>query len=72
MFETNGVHVIVRPSDNPLGVFLLQQMLQSEYVEPMDGFLSYNYKTDYVKEKITEWVKSDPSAQSMLLKYALA
>ena len=70
-FETNGVHVSVRPSDNALGVFLLQQMLQSEYVEPKGGFLTYSYKADETKELIAEWVKSDPSAQSMLLKYAL-
>ena len=71
-FETNGVHVIVRPGDNPLGVFLLQQMLQTEYVDPGKGFLTYSYKADYTKEKIEEWVKSDPSALSILLKYALA
>lgn len=71
-FETNGVHVIVRPGDNPLAVFLLQQMLQSEYVDPGNGFLTYSYKADYTKEKIKQWVKSDPSVQDMLIKHALA
>ena len=71
-FETNGVHVIVRPGHNPLGVFLLQQMLQSGYVDSKGGFLTYSYKADETKELISEWVKSDPSALSMLLKYALA
>lgn len=71
-FEANGVHVIVRPGHSPLGVFLLQQMLQSNYVERLSDFESYSYKTDETKELISEWVKSDPSALSMLLKHALA
>ena len=71
-FESNGVHVIVHPNDNPMGVFLLQQMLQSDYVERLGDFQSYSYKADATKELITEWVKSDPSVQLMLLKYALA
>ena len=71
-FETNGVHVIVRPGDNPLAVFLLQQMLQSDYVERLNDFSSYSYKTDATKELIERWVKSDPSVLSMLLKHALA
>ena len=71
-FETNGVHVIVHPGDNPLGVFLLQQMLQSGYIDPGKGFHTYSYKADYTKEKIEEWVRNDSSALSMLLKHALA
>ena len=71
VFQTIERAVKLAKFANPLGVFLLQQMLQSEYVEPKGGFLTYSYKADETKELIAEWVKSDPSAQSMLLKYAL-
>lgn len=71
-FEANGVHVIVHPGDNPLAVFLLQQMLQSDYVERLNDFSSYSYKTDATKELIERWVMSDPSVQKMLIGHALA
>lgn len=71
-FIFNGVKVIVKKDYDPFAVMLLQQMLQSNFVERLDDFQSYSYKTDATKELIKEWVKSDPSVQSMLVEHALA
>lgn len=71
-FVFNEVNVVVKKNDDPFAVMLLQQMLQSGYVDKLDGFMSYSYHTDCTKELIKQWVQSDPSVQSMLVEHALA
>ena len=71
-FVFNEVNVVVKKDDDPFAVTLLQQMLQSGYVDKLDGFMSYSYHADCTKELIKQWVQSDPSVQSMLVEHALA
>lgn len=71
-FVFNEVKVVVSERDNPFAVMLLQQMLQSNYVERLKDFDSYSYHADYTKELIKQWVQSDPSVQSTLVERALA
>ena len=71
-FVFNEVNVIVKGGDDPFWVMLLQQMLQSGHVDKLDGFMSYNYHTDYTKELRRGWVKSAPSVQDMVINHALA
>lgn len=70
-FVFNGVNVIVKKNDDPFAVMLLQQMLQSGYVDKLDGFMSYSYHAGETKELIKQWAGSDPSVISMLVEHAL-
>ena len=71
-FVFNEVNVVVKKDDNPFAVMLLQQMLQSDFVERLDDFQSYSYHADETKELIKKWVASKPSAISTLVERALA
>lgn len=71
-FIFNDVNVVVNKHDDPFWVMLLQQMLQSGYVERFKDFETYSYSTEETKELIKGWVKNNPSVQDMVINRALA
>lgn len=71
-FVFNEANVVVKKDDDPFAVMLLQQMLQSGYVDKLDGFMSYSYHAEQTKELIKQWAASDSSVLSMLVEHALA